>query len=56
MNIKVLGPGCAKCHQLEKVVNEVVSEIGGDIKVENVGGGKGTVFTIWLPEGVGLPS
>ena len=36
MNIKILGPGCAKCHQLEKVVDEVVSEIGGDIKVEKI--------------------
>jgi len=36
MNIKILGPGCAKCHQLEKVVDEVVSEIGGNIKVEKI--------------------
>jgi small redox-active disulfide protein 2 len=36
MNIKVLGPGCAKCHQLEKVVDEVVKEMGVDAKVEKV--------------------
>ncbi|MFA4836672.1 MAG: thioredoxin family protein [Dehalococcoidia bacterium] len=36
MNIKVLGPGCAKCKQLEKVVDEVVKEMGLDIKVEKV--------------------
>ncbi len=28
MNIKVLGPGCAKCVQLEKLVDEVVREMG----------------------------
>ena len=36
MKIKVLGPGCAKCHQLEKVVEEVVKEMGIDTKVEKV--------------------
>lgn len=36
MNIKVLGPGCAKCQQLEKTVKEVVRELGIDARVEEV--------------------
>lgn len=36
MEIKVLGPGCAKCQQLEKTVREVVKELGVDVKVEDV--------------------
>jgi small redox-active disulfide protein 2 len=28
MQIKVLGPGCQKCHALEKAVREVVQELG----------------------------
>ena len=28
MQIKVLGPGCQKCHALEKAVREVVREMG----------------------------
>ena len=36
MEIKVLGPGCAKCHQLEKTVEEVVKEMGIDTSVEKV--------------------
>ena len=36
MEIKVLGPGCAKCHQLEKTVGEVVKEMGIDTSVEKV--------------------
>jgi len=28
MNIKILGPGCARCQQLEKTVKEVVKELG----------------------------
>ena len=36
MEIKVLGPGCAKCHKLEKTVEEVVKEMGIDILVEKV--------------------
>jgi len=34
MDIKVLGPGCAKCHQLEAAVNEAVKELGPDMNVE----------------------
>ena len=28
MQIKVLGPGCQKCHALEKAVREIVQEMG----------------------------
>lgn len=36
MNIKILGTGCAKCHQLEKTTREVVKELGIDAAVEEV--------------------
>jgi len=36
MNIKILGPGCARCHQLEKIASEVVNELGVDATVEEV--------------------
>ncbi len=36
MNIKVLGPGCAKCHKLEKLVKEVVTELNLDAQVEYI--------------------
>ena len=36
MNIKVLGPGCAKCVSLEKTVKEVVDALKLDITVEEV--------------------
>ncbi len=36
MNIKILGPGCARCHQLEKTTKEVVKELGVDAEVEEV--------------------
>jgi len=36
MNIKVLGPGCARCQQLEKTVKEVVKELGIEATVEEV--------------------
>ena len=36
MNIKVLGPGCARCDQLKKVTREVVKELGIDATVEEV--------------------
>jgi small redox-active disulfide protein 2 len=35
-NIKVLGPGCAKCKQLEKNVQEAVSKLTGEYKVEKI--------------------
>jgi len=36
MKIKVLGPGCAKCHQLEKTTKDVVKELGIDANIEEV--------------------
>ena len=36
MDIKVLGPGCAKCKQTEKVVKEAVAESGISARVEKV--------------------
>jgi small redox-active disulfide protein 2 len=36
MEIKILGPGCAKCHQVEKLVKETIAETGTDAKVEHV--------------------
>jgi small redox-active disulfide protein 2 len=36
MKIKILGPGCARCHQLETLVKEVVKELGIDAGIENI--------------------
>lgn len=36
MEIKVLGPGCAKCHQTEKIVREAIAESGVDASVDKV--------------------
>ena len=36
MEIKVLGPGCPKCRQTEKIVKEVVAEAGLDTQVEKI--------------------
>ncbi|MBF0451266.1 MAG: TM0996/MTH895 family glutaredoxin-like protein [Candidatus Magnetomorum sp.] len=36
MNIKVLGPGCAKCSQTEKIVKDAVSESGMNATVDKV--------------------
>lgn len=36
MEIKVLGPGCARCQQLEKTVKEVVKELGVNVKIEDI--------------------
>lgn len=36
MKIKILGPGCAKCHQLEKTTREVVNELGLTADIEDV--------------------
>lgn len=38
MDIKVLGPGCAKCEQTEKLVKEALQESGVEAKVEKVTG------------------
>ncbi len=36
MEIKVLGPGCAKCKKAEKIVKEVLAAEGSDASVEKV--------------------
>ena len=36
MNIKILGPGCAKCHKLEMITREAVKELGLDAEVEDI--------------------
>jgi len=36
MKIKVLGPGCARCQQLEKTVKDAVKELGIDAEIEDV--------------------
>jgi small redox-active disulfide protein 2 len=36
VNIKVLGPGCAKCKTLEKITTEVVTENNIDANVSKV--------------------
>ena len=36
MNIKILGPGCARCQQLEETTREVVKELGIDAEIEEV--------------------
>ena len=36
MDIKVLGPGCPKCHETERIVREVVAESNVDAKIEKV--------------------
>jgi small redox-active disulfide protein 2 len=36
MDIKVLGPGCPRCQQTEKIVKEAVSEAGVNASVEKV--------------------
>ena len=36
MEIKVFGPGCAKCTEAENVVKEVVAAKGGTITVQKV--------------------
>ncbi len=36
MEIKVLGPGCAKCNKTEKLLKQVVAETGVGADIENV--------------------
>ena len=36
MDIKVLGPGCPKCQQTEKIVKDAVSESGIEATVEKI--------------------
>ena len=36
MEIRVLGPGCPNCHQMEELAKKAVKELGIDAKVEKV--------------------
>jgi small redox-active disulfide protein 2 len=36
MEIKVLGPGCAKCNKTAKLIEEVIKETGAEATVEKV--------------------
>lgn len=36
MEIKVLGPGCAKCHEAEKLMQAVVEEAGMSATIEKI--------------------
>jgi len=36
MEIKILGPGCSKCQQVEKIVKKTVAESGVNARVEKV--------------------
>lgn len=36
MEIKIFGPGCAKCMQVEKLVKEAAAAKGGNIRVRKV--------------------
>ena len=36
MNIKILGPGCANCVNLEKVTKRAAEELGLDATIEKV--------------------
>ena len=36
MDIKILGPGCSRCGELEKRTHKIVSELGVSAEVEKV--------------------
>lgn len=36
MEIKVLGPGCANCHQMEEMAKKAVAELGIEAKIEKI--------------------
>ena len=36
MNIKILGPGCNNCANLEKATRQAVAELGIDARIEKV--------------------
>lgn len=36
MEIKVCGPGCAKCHETERLVQEAVTESGVKATIEKI--------------------
>ncbi|MCX5840714.1 MAG: thioredoxin family protein [Deltaproteobacteria bacterium] len=33
---ELIGPGCAKCHQVEKIVKEAIAEAGVSASIEHV--------------------
>jgi small redox-active disulfide protein 2 len=36
MKIKILGTGCAKCHQVEQITRQIVKELAIDATIEEV--------------------
>lgn len=36
MNIKILGPGCARCQSVEQIVRQVLKELAIDATIEDV--------------------
>lgn len=36
MNIKILGTGCSRCHQLENLTKDVIKEMGIEASIEEV--------------------
>jgi small redox-active disulfide protein 2 len=36
MKIEIFGPGCHRCHEVEKCVNKAVSELGVEADIEKV--------------------
>jgi len=36
MNIKVLGPGCAKCDRTEKIIRKLAASIDKEVSIEKV--------------------
>ena len=36
MRIRILGPGCARCHQVGQTAREVVKELGIEATIEEV--------------------
>jgi len=36
MKIEIFGPGCHRCHEVEKCVNKAVSELGIESEIEKV--------------------
>ena len=36
MEIKICGPGCAKCHETERIVREALAEAGISAQVEKI--------------------
>jgi len=36
MDIKILGPGCVKCRQVEALVRDAVAETGKEAQIEHV--------------------